>query len=140
RKLARLAHVKKVATEAGYEITKVGPNGHAVNSGISSGVSRYSSIDGVFFTMDRLIVTSGRLPNPTKRYEVAMTADAARLLGLHLGGTFPLGVVGDVQSTNFYRTCIPTFHAVVKLVGIVTTSSDLIIDDTDRSPTIFTTA
>ena len=138
-KIARLAHVKKVESEAGYEIVKVGPNGHAVNSGISSGVALYSSIDGVFFTMDRLIVTSGRLPNPAKRYEVAMTADAARLLGVHLGGTFPLGVVGDVQSTNFCRTCTPTFHAVVKLVGIVTANSNLIIDDTDRSPTIFAT-
>ena len=89
--------------------------------------------------MDRLVVTSGRMPNPDRRYEVAVTADAARLLRVHLGSKIPLGVVGDVQSTTNCQKCKPTFHAVVTVVGIVTTSAGLIVDDADRSPTIFAT-
>ena len=138
-KIARLPYVKRIESQAGYESTTVGADGRAIPSNLSPGITLSSSIDGVFFSMDRLIVTAGRMPNPHRRYEVAMTADAAHLLGVHLGGTYRVGVVGDVQSMNFCQTCRPIFHARVTVVGIVTTSNNLIVDDTDRSPTIYAT-
>jgi putative ABC transport system permease protein len=131
-----------VESEAGYEAEKVGPKGHPVPGAISSGsggVSLYSSVDGLFFNMDRLVVLSGRLPNPMNAHQVAVTADAAQLLHLHLGSKFPLGVVGDKQSLSNCQECIPTFRTVVTVVGIVTNSAGLVVDDTDRSSTIIAT-
>jgi hypothetical protein len=142
KKIAHLPHVTRVESEAGYESEKVGPKGYPVPGAMSAGgagVALYSSVDGLFFNMDRLVVLSGRLPNPASVHEVAVTADAARLLGLHLGSKFPLGVVGDKQSTTNCQRCKPTFRTVVTVVGIVTTSAGLVIDDTDRSPTMFAT-
>ncbi|MFI5036760.1 MAG: ABC transporter permease [Acidimicrobiales bacterium] len=142
RKIAHLPFVTRVESEAGYEAVKVDAQGYVVRSAVALGNPRwglYSSIDGVNITMDRLVLVSGHLPNPASRLEVAVTPDAARLLGLHVGSSFPLGVVGDVQSTTNCQRCRPIFHAQVRVVGIVTTSASLIIDDTDRSPTIFAT-
>jgi ABC-type lipoprotein release transport system permease subunit len=141
KKISRLPYVTRVESEAGYSAEKVSPKGRPVQGGMSSGsggVSLYSSVDGFFFNMDRLVVLSGRLPNPARAHEVAVTADAARSLGLHLGSTFPLGVSGDKQS-NTCQECIPTFRTVVTVVGIVTTGTGLVIDDTDRSPEMFAT-
>jgi hypothetical protein len=141
KKISHLPHVTRVESEAGYESEKVSPTGYPLPSAMSggSGVGLYSSIDGLFFNMDRLVVLSGRLPNPKNAHEVAVTTDAARLLGLHVGSKFPLGVIGDKQSTTNCQKCKTTFHIVVTVVGIVTDSAGLIVDDTDRSPTMFAT-
>ena len=142
QKIAHLPHVTRVESEAGYESEKVSPKGYPVQGAMSSGaggVSLYSSDGGLYFSMDRLVVLSGRLPNPASAHEVVVTADAARILGLRLGSTFPLGVVGDKQSTTNCQQCKPTFRTVVTVVGIVTGSSALVIDDTDRRPTMFAT-
>lgn len=142
RRIAHLPFVERVESAGGYEAGKVDAQGYLINNGPSSGspqVSLYSSIDGVYFKMDRLVVVRGRLPNPTRRDEVAVTQDAARALGVHLGSTFRLGVVGDVQSTMNCQRCKPIFRTVVRVVGIVTTGGSVVIDDTDRSPTIFAT-
>jgi hypothetical protein len=143
KRIAQLPYVKRVQSEAGYEAGEVDAKGYLIQSASTSGNPQWgldSSIDGVYFTMDRMVVLKGRLPNQTRRNEVAVTPDAARLLGLHVGSTFPLGVVGDVQSTQNCQRCKPIFHSVVRVVGIVTTSAGLVVDDTDRSPTIFATS
>jgi ABC-type lipoprotein release transport system permease subunit len=132
-----------VESSAGYEAVKVDAMGYQINGAntpATAQVSLDSSIDGVYFNMDRVVVLKGRLPNQARRNEVAMTPDEARLLRLHVGSTFPLGVVGDVQSTQNCQRCKPIFHTVVRVVGIVTTSASLVVDDTDRSPTMFATS
>jgi ABC-type lipoprotein release transport system permease subunit len=140
QEIRHLPHVTRVESEAGYQAGIVGPNGYLVSSALSSSaVTLYSSVDGLFFKMDRLVVLSGRMPNPRRRDEVAITADVARLLKVRLGSKLSLGVVGDVQSTTNCQKCKPTFHGVVSVVGIVTTSNGLVVDDTDRIPTIFAT-
>ena len=142
KKIAHLPHVIRVESEAGYQSEEVGPNGLPVPGALSAGgagVALYSSVDGLFFTMDRLVVLHGRLPNPASAHEVAATAAAARSLGLHLGSRLRLGVVGNKQSTTNCQRCKPTFRTVVTVVGIVTTSAGLVIDDTDLRPTIFAT-
>jgi hypothetical protein len=137
KKISHLPFVTHVESEGGYEAEEVGPNGHPVQNSVRWTLS--SSVDGALFNMDRLVVISGRMPNPARVDEVAVTADAARSLRLHLGSKFRLGVVGDKQGTTNCQHCIPTFRTVVTVVGIVTTGGGLVIDDTDRSPTIFAT-
>lgn len=141
KKIEHLPHVTAVESQAGYEAEEVNAKGDPVPGAMSAGsggVSLYSSIDGFGFNMDRLVVLSGRLPNPKNAHDVVVTADAARILGLRLGSKFPLGVVGDKQSTDCQR-CKATFHTVVTVVGIVTSSAGLVVDDTDRSAEMFAT-
>jgi hypothetical protein len=141
-KIRHLPHVLKVESQAGYEAEEVGPNDRPVPSGISEGihqVSLYSSVDGFFYTMDRLVVLSGRLPNPKSATEVAMTAQAAQSLHMKIGDTFHLGVVSDQQSNSNCQRCKPAFQTIVTLVGIVTSSNELVVDDNDVSPEIYAT-
>lgn len=141
KKIARLPHVTRVESEVGYEAEEVGPKGYPLPSAMSggAGVGLYSSVDGLFFNMDRLVVLRGRMPNPSNAHEIAVTSDAAQLLGLRIGSSFRLGVVGDKQSTTNCQRCRPTFRTVVKVVAIVTNSAGLVVDDTDRSPTMMAT-
>jgi ABC-type lipoprotein release transport system permease subunit len=148
QKIARLPDVTHVESQGGYEAEKVGANGCAVASGLTGGaksVALYSSIDGLFFNMDRLVVLEGRLPNPQSPTQVAMTAQAARILGVRLGGTFPLGVVSNAQANAPPKTnpsCPqgrPSRTVKVKLVGIVTSSNQIVVDDNDVSLNIFAT-
>jgi ABC-type lipoprotein release transport system permease subunit len=141
KQIAHLPYVTRVESEAGYESEKVTSNGNPAPSALSggSGVALYSSVDGLFFKMDKLILLKGKLPNPKSPTQVAMTAMAAKALGLRLGGTIDLGVVGDVQGLSNCQKCKPIRRSVVTLVGIVTTSDQIVVDDTDVSKTIFAT-
>lgn len=142
KKIEHLPHVTAVESQAGYESEEVNAQGYPVPGAMSSGsggVSLYSSIDGFGFNMDRLVVLSGRLPNPNNAHEVVVTAEAARVLGLRLGSKFPLGVVGNNQSTTNCQRCKATFSTGVTVVGVVTASSGLVVDDTDRGAEMFAT-
>ncbi len=139
-RIAHLPYVERVRSEAGYEVSLVGPNGYVLSSSQRQGapqVTMYSSIDGLFYSMDHLVVLKGRLPRADSPTEVALTPDEATQMGLRIGSTFRLGVVGNVQSTQSCQKCKPLFHTTLKVVGLATTSNDIIVDDNDRTPTIF---
>jgi len=139
KKIAHLPYVTRVESQAGYSSDEVGPKGYPVASALGgSAVGLNSSIDGQFFNMDRLAVLSGRMPNPKNAHEVAVTADVAQSLHLHLGSKFRLGVYGNKVNASCER-CKATVSTAVTVVGIVTTSSGLVVDDTDRSSTIYAT-
>ncbi|HEV3212471.1 MAG TPA: FtsX-like permease family protein [Acidimicrobiales bacterium] len=139
--IARLAHlpgVARIESEAGYQATEVSAAGRPVPSGFLSGfpqVGLYSSVDGLFYKTNRLIVLSGRVPDPRSRTEVAVTAAAARILGVHVGSTFGLGVIGNRQTGC--PACVPEFHHMVTVVGIVTSAFALIVDDTDVAAEVY---
>jgi ABC-type antimicrobial peptide transport system permease subunit len=142
KKISHLPYVTRVESEAGYEVAEVGPNGYIVNNAGASNArqpSLYSSIDGLFWKMDRLVVLSGRLPRSSSRNEVVLTPDEAKLLRVKIGSTLRLGVVGNVQSTQSCQKCKPLFRTTVTVVGLVIPSANLVVDDNDRSPTIFAT-
>jgi hypothetical protein len=139
KKIVHLPHVIRVGSEGGYSSDEVGPKGYPVASALgSSAVALYSSVDGLFFHMDRLVVLSGRMPNAKNAHEVAVTVDAARALHVHLGSKFRLGVYGNTSSSGCQR-CKATVSIAVTVVGIVTASNGLVVDDTDRSSEIFAT-
>src|SRR5579872_5086979 len=141
-RISHLKYVRRVRSEAGYEVNLVDPQGYVLPSAFKPGapqVGLYSSVDGEFWQMDHLVVVRGRLPNPASRDQVVMTPEQAAILKLRIGDTIRLGVIGEVQSTMTCQRCKPLFHAKLTLVGLAITSNDLIVDDTDRSPTIYAT-
>jgi hypothetical protein len=142
KQISKLPYVERVESEGGYEYEEVGPKGYPLLSALTNGgpqVALYSSIDGLFWQMDHLVVLSGRLPNPKSPTDVAVTPYAAKLLRVHVGSTIRIGVVGNAQSTSSCVRCKPIFRTTIKVVGIVISSAGLVVDDTDRSATIFAT-
>jgi FtsX-like permease family len=137
-RLARLPGVAGIESEGGYSATEVSADGRPVPSGLIGGfpqVGLYSSIDGLFYKMNRLIVLEGRLPARSSRTQVVVTAAAARLLRVHVGSRFRLGVDSDRGSSCEF--CVPPFRTTVTVVGIVTSADSLIVDDTDVAADIY---
>lgn len=135
REIARLPYVTRIESEVGYEAEEVGPTGRPVQSAITSGLKQvglYSSVDGLFFKMDRLVVLSGRMPNPARANEVAVTPDAARLLHVHLGSQLAIGVVGNVQSLSNCETCVPRIRETFTVVGIVISRDEVAVVPVQR--------
>ena len=138
--MARLPHVKQVRSAAFVNTLTLGSNGAPVpgSNSSASGVFPLGSIDGLFFDQDRVSVIRGRMADPRRTDEVVMSADAARLLGAHLGQTSRLGFYTNAESNSpAYGTkgLAPVRTFVVKLVGIVKFPNEVVQDDVDRFPT-----
>ena len=79
-----------------------------------------ASVDGLFFTQDRVAVTRGHMADPDRPHEIMMTALAAQQLGYHLGETIPYGVYSQQQQElpGFGTTAVrPIVAFRAKLVG-----------------------
>ncbi len=97
------------------------------------------SVDGLFFTQDRVVVTRGRMADPARPQEIMMTALAAHQLGFHLGETIPYGVYSQQQQElpGFGTSAVrPMISFGAKLVGLASLSSEIVEDDIDRVPTL----
>jgi len=148
RTISRLRHVRRVQSYAGFlNVRKLGPDGAPVRGGNGSGPQPLlvGSVDGEYFTQDRVSVIKGRMADPKKADEAVMSADAARTIGAHVGAVVDLGFFTDAQSNlPGYGTASvqPYFRVSMRLVGIVVSNDAVIRDDTDRATTfiLFTPA
>jgi hypothetical protein len=84
-KVRRLPHVAKVETIVGLNAFPLGPHGQSVPG--DSGFSPDGSVDGLDLNQDRLIITTGRLPNPRRANEFVADSETVRQFGWHLGET-----------------------------------------------------
>jgi hypothetical protein len=57
------------------------------------------SLDGMLLDQDRLAIVKGRAANPRDADQITMTAAAARIDGVHVGETIPLGVYSPAQQS-----------------------------------------
>ena len=122
--MARLPHVKHVRSAVFVNALPLGSNGAPVPGSNSSagGVFPLGSVDGLFFDQDRVSVIRGRKADPRRADEAVMSADAARVLGIHLGQTGRLGFYTNAESNSpayGTRAVVPVRTVEVKLVGIV---------------------
>ena len=58
-----------------------------------------ASVNGLFFTQDRVAVTQGRLASPQRPDEIVMAPVVAKLLGFHVGQVIPFGFYSDAQQS-----------------------------------------
>ena len=97
-----------------------------------------ASVNGLFFTQDRLAVNQGRLANPRRPDEIVMAPVVAKLLGFHVGQVIPFGFYSDAQQSlpQFGTKAVPPALRVnMKLVGLGSLSSEIVEDDVDTLPT-----
>jgi ABC-type lipoprotein release transport system permease subunit len=146
--LARLPLVKHVGTATLYDgAFPAGAHGQSLfpKALVAGKVITLVSLNGEYFSQDKLAVVQGRLANATKLNEFVTTAVAAQLMGWHVGQSIPMNLFTGAQTelpafgTGKLK---PTAALDMKLVGTVTVNTDLVADAVDKFPTfmIFTPA
>jgi hypothetical protein len=145
--IAHLPHVTRAASYFTVFAAPVRRNGtpdlpKALND---NDVSTISSSNGMFFSQDRVVVTKGRLANPARANQFVVTAEAARLLGWHVGQVIPYGIFTAEQASSpgFGTPKVqPDLRISATLTGIVVFQSQIVRDDVDQFPTyvLFTPA
>jgi len=105
----------------------------------SGDIAAVGSINGEYFDQDRVTVTTGRAANPGRADEFVATAQAARLLGWHVGQVIPMGFYSNAQTNqgNFGTARVrPRIRLDMKLVGTVVFNNEVVLDDVDRYPAL----
>ncbi len=136
--IARLPGVKHVEAWVDVNAAPLRPDGAPILVHLAQ-IYSAASVDGLYFNQDRAAVIQGRMANPRRPDEFVMTAEAARLLGLHVGETVSYGLFTNEQ-THLPGIGTPSVQAHrridVKLVGLVVLSSQVVQDDVDRLPAL----
>ena len=137
REIARLPGVRHVAAAfiaVGAPLTRDGSPRIRV-TGLAFPVA---SVNGLFFSQDRMIVNEGRLASPQRPDEIVMAPVVAKLLGFHVGQVIPFGFYSNAQQSlpQFgTRAVPPALRVNMKLVGLASLSSEIVEDDVDTLPT-----
>ena len=137
RGIEALPHVRRVATGlvlTGAPLTRDGTPRIRV-TGLAYPVA---SLNGLFFSQDRLGVSAGRLPAPDEPDDIVMAPVVAKLLGFHVGQVIPFGFYDQEQQNEpgfGTRAVQPAIRVSFKLVGLASLSSEIVEDDVDTLPT-----
>ena len=113
------------------------PGGAPADSSLlnSFRVEVLASVDGLYFTQDRVAVTQGQMADPRRPDQFVLNTEAARLLGLHVGETVPLGFYTSAQSESpgFGTARVrPVLRVRARLTGLVDFNSEIVQDDINR--------
>ncbi len=138
--LTGLPHVRRVGAFPFIFVTPLAASGAptfpaALNN---NEVSTVGSVNGEFFSQDRVAVVHGRMADPRREDEFVMTGEAAALLHWHVGQVVPLGAYTAQQSNlpGFGTARVrPTLRLNATLVGIVMFASQAVRDEADTYPT-----
>ncbi|MCU1462951.1 MAG: hypothetical protein JWO37_3026 [Acidimicrobiales bacterium] len=139
--ISHVAHVKRVERYTFTNVSTLAPDGSPT---APPQISPLGSIDGLGFDVDRPAVVQGRMANPKRSDEFVASADAARLLGLHLGEVVAFGAYTNDQTglAGFGTAAVAPFLRLdLRLVGIVVGNDQVVPNDSDRhSLVLFTPA
>jgi hypothetical protein len=122
--IEHLPHVRKVESAILLNAVpffssrgKMGPNG-VPSAGLPTNLNTVGSLNGEYFTMDRVAITKGRMPNPTSPYVVV--AQAAQANHLKVGSLVTFGLYTNAQENapGFTTAEAPYRRVVVKVVGL----------------------
>ena len=135
--IARLPGVTRVA--AGFVVVgaPLTSNG-APRIRVSGLAYPVASVNGLFYSQDRMAVTQGRMASPDRPDEIMMAPLVARLLGFHVGQTIPYGFYSNAQQSlpGFGTAAVkPALRINMRLVGLAVDNSEVVEDDVDTLPT-----
>ena len=138
---ARIAHLPGVRhVAAGFELTgaPLTPGG-TPRIRVTGEAFPIASVNGLFFSQDRVAVTQGRLASAGRPDEIMMAPIVARQFGFHVGQVIPYGFYSDAQQSlpGFGTSAVRRRLRVdMKLVGLASLNSEIVEDDVDTLPTI----
>jgi hypothetical protein len=131
-KIAALPQVRHVATYLGLNAAVLRP-GTAPGQAQTSGTQGLSgSLDGEFFTTDKVTIVAGRMADPASAGEAVMDAKVMPP-GVHVGTVAPLGFFTNAQvpAPPGGQPPKPDLTVNVKIVGEAAYSSEEAQDDVD---------
>lgn len=134
-KIERLPDVTDVRTLVSGDAVVLNAAGaprlNTVNSVIISG-----SPDGYLTRVDRLAVFQGHVTDPRSLDEVEVTPGAARIWGVRVGATIPIGFYAPREASlpGFGTSKVKPIYTVrAKVTGVVAMNSEIVQDDIDRA-------
>ncbi len=137
RKIARLPGVRHVA--AGFVLTGAPLTSDGSPRIRVTGLAYpVASVNGLFFSQDRMVLNEGRLASPQRADEIVVAPVVARLLGWHVGQVVPFGFYSNAQQSlpGFGTKAVrPALRVNMKIVGLASLSSEVVEDDVDILPT-----
>jgi hypothetical protein len=136
--IAHLPHVRRV--ESAVLINAVPylqnnaptPNGEPA-AGDPMGLNALGSVDGLYFNVDRVTVTKGRMADPGRPNEVMVQASQGS--GLHVGERIAFGIYSNAQvsSSGFSTARAPYRRVVVTVVGFGDSNDAVVADSVDET-------
>jgi ABC-type antimicrobial peptide transport system permease subunit len=137
RAIAHLPHVTHVESSALLNVVLyVGPHGALgpnipPAAGDPDTVNSTGSIDGLYFDEDRVTVTQGRMPDPTRADEVLVQASQAD--GVPVGQVFSIGIYtnADEAQPGFSTAETPYRRINAKVVGFGVSNDAVVTDAVD---------
>jgi hypothetical protein len=144
RTLEQLPHVDSGASIEGLNMVALETRGNPIPLNAQAG-NGSGSIDGAYFTKDKVSVIKGRMPEAGNPHEFAVNAIDAQGLGLHIGQVVPFGIYTDAQTEQpgFGTRAVAPYRRIDEtLVGIVEDPTTVAADqvDTGNSLEVFTPA
>ncbi len=127
--------MKQVSTEFGLNIIPLGPHGVPESPAAypaSAGEAGGAGPGGA--NLDSPTVLQGRLPDPRRADEFAVSTTTARIFGFHVGQVVPFGIYTNAQTNDqaFGTAAVAPYRRFeARLVGIVISSTSVVQDDTD---------
>ncbi len=97
-----------------------------------------ASVNGLFFSQDRLGVSAGHMSWPDRPDDIVMAPVVAKLLGFHVGQVIPYGFYDQAEQNEpgFGTKAVqPAIRANFRLVGLASINSEIVEDDVDTLPT-----
>ena len=131
KKIAALPGVRHVASYAELNVAILRLNGQPVAAPYIAGPLP-GSVDGEYFSTDRVTAVQGRLPDPSRPDEIAM--DAKGTSGsVRVGTVAELGFFTNAELNELYagKHVTPVARQQVTVVGAVVYSSEETQDDID---------
>ena len=138
--------IKRISSQPGVErarsfaelaLEPLGNNGQPIPAVTNPNVTYnvFGSVDGEYFTQDRVTVVEGRMANPSRPDQIVATSGAAEELGLHLGKASPWGIYSDAEAASLSSggPVTPLKRVDLTLVGVVIFNNGVVEDDTDAA-------
>src|ERR1700684_844559 len=125
RAIARLPHVRWVESYAGLNVAILGPNG----APLGPPEPLPGSIDGEFFSQDRVAIVQGRMADPGRPDEVVIDAKVTPSQ-VHVGDVVPIGFFSNAQAAG-QPGGRPYLRLDAKVVGKAMFSDEVVQDEVD---------
>jgi len=126
--------VERTRTWLAFNLAEVDADGVPQFNG---GGEAAGSLDGQFFTQDRVGIIAGRLADPAQVDEVVVNEFARQLEGYDVGDTLHVGVYTDAQLEDeaFFEAPTPPYDELdVTVVGVALFPDEVVQDQSDRIP------
>lgn len=98
-------------------------------------VELVGSLDGLYFSQDRVIITRGRRADPRRPGEVVISEQTADRFGLHVGQALAINLYSGQEASDprFNPMTRPPVHRVrLTITGVGVFTDEVVQDDIDR--------